>query len=266
MFRSVFLKTLYDKRWFIFGWTLGALALFNLTAVFYPAIADSIDDLVKTIPPALQGVVGSVSAYQTYAGYMGSAVFGSQGIMYLVPLAIILGLSLGAGDESNRRLYQLLAQPISRWSVVLQKWLAGLVALFVIIAVLYSSLIIVSLLIGEVVPHQALLRISAMSYLYTATLFTLTYGVAVAWARRGLAIIITAGWAFGSLLIYTLASQVKWVKDIDWLSAMKYYDTPRFVGHAVELHDVAVLVAVCAVTMIVALICFSRRDIKEGSS
>jgi ABC-2 type transport system permease protein len=266
MFRSVFLKTLYDKRWFMFGWTLGALALFNLTAVFYPAVADSIDDLVKSIPPALQGVVGSVSAYQTYAGYIGSAVFGSQGIMYLVPLAIILGLSLGLSDELSRRLYQLLAQPISRWSVVLQKWLAGLVVLLVIILTLYGSLIVASLLIDETVPHEALLRISAMSYLYTATLFSMTYGLAISWARRGLAIALTAGWAFGSLLIYTLAPQVKWIKDIDWLSAMKYYDTPRFVEHAVEIKDVAVLAAISIVMILIALIIFSRRDLRDDAS
>jgi ABC-2 type transport system permease protein len=266
MFRSVFLKTLYDKRWFLFGWTLGALVLFNLTTVFYPAVADSIDDLVKSIPPALQGVVGSVSAYQTYAGYIGSAVFGSQGIMYFVPLAIILGLSLGSGDELSRRLYQLLAQPISRQSVVLQKWLAGLVLLLVIVTSVYGSLVAVSLLIGETVPHEALLRMSAMSYLYTVTLFTLTYSIAVAWAKRGLAIAITAGWALGSLLIYTLAPQVKWVKDIDWLSAMKYYDTPRFVDQAIEIRDVAVLMIVCIVVIIVALINFSRRDLRDDAS
>lgn len=266
MFSSVFLKTLYDKRWFLLGWALGALALFDLTAAFYPAIADSIDDLAKSIPPELQGFVGSVTAYQTYAGYVGSAVFGSQGIMYLVPLAIILGLSLGASDEVSRRLYQLLAQPVSRSAVVLQKWLAGAAILFIIIAVLYVSLIITSLAINETVPYEALAKITAMSYLYTLMLYTLTYGVAVATARRGLAIIVTAGWAFASLLIYTLAPQVKWVNKIDWLSAMKYYDTPRLVTGGVGVGDVAVLVGVTATALLVGMICFRKRDLKDNSS
>ena len=53
MFRNIWLKTLYDRRWFLLGWGIGAAALFALTTVFYPSIKDTMNDIFRSIPPAI---------------------------------------------------------------------------------------------------------------------------------------------------------------------------------------------------------------------
>jgi len=264
MFSSLFLKTLYDRRWFTFGWLLGAIALFVATAAFYPPIAKSIDELVQSVPQSLQGVVGDAAAYKTYVGYIGNGAFGSQGMMYLVPLAIILGVLLGSSDESSRRLYQLLAQPISRMSVVWQKWFSAAVILAIISVVLYGALVLTSIAINEKVPYEAMARMVGMSWLFMLAIFTLTYGLVVAFARRSIAIALPIVWVFVSMLIFTLEPQVKWLKHIDWVSALTYYNTPRLVDHAIALKDVGVFVGVIIVCLALALIIFPRRDIRDS--
>lgn len=263
MFKSLFLKTLYDKRWFLVGWAVGLIALLALTAAFYPVIADSVSDLLQAIPPALSSLVGEAGAYSTYEGYLGSAVFGIRAEMIFVPLAIILALSLSVNEESSRRLYQLLAQPVSRFSIVLQKWFGGVCIIVIIMALVYGSLIITSLMVGEVVPYAALTKMTLMSGIFTVALFSLTLSLAFAFGRRGIAIIVPIVWVMGSLLLDSFGAQIDWLKNADWLSLHQYYNTATLSNSVIDVTSVAVLGSVTIVPLFMALVAFQLRDIRE---
>ena len=264
MFRTLFLKTIYDKRWFFVGWTIGSVALLVLTAAFYPVISESVGDLLKSIPPALSSIVGDTNAYSTYKGYLGSAVFGIRAEMLFVPLAIILGLSLSVNEEVSGRLYQLLAQPLSRRKIVIEKWTAGLMIIAGIMAVIYGSLIVSSLAIGEPVPYGLLGKIALISGAFTATIFSLTFGIGMAVGRRGLAIIIPVVWVMGSLLLDSFSAQVAWLKDVDWLSVHSYYSTSALVTGPIVASDLLVLGGVSFFVFMLAVIVFQGRDIREA--
>jgi ABC-2 type transport system permease protein len=264
MFGSVFSKSLYDKRWFFMGWALGSIALLTLTTGFYPVIADSIGTLLDTIPPALSSIVGEAGAYSTYSGYIGSAVFGIRAEMLFVPLAIILGLGLSVNEELSRRLYQLLAQPLSRRRIAIERWLGGVVVIAGIMLLIYASLVITSLLVGEDVPYEVLARIVGMGTLFTIAIFSLTYGLGVAFGRRGLAIIIPVVWVMGSLLLDSFGAQVEWLKHLDWLSVHYYYDSAILVKNSVQVEDIIVLGGISILSLITALLLFNGRDIREA--
>lgn len=263
MFSSLLLKTLYDKRWFVLGWGLGSIALLTLTAAFYPMVADSIGDLLKSIPPSLSAILGETNAYSTYEGYMASAVFGVRAEMVFAPMAIILAIGLTLNEELSGRLFQLLAQPISRRSVAFQKWVAGIICIAIIILVLMLSLTLTSVLIGESVPYELLSEIGVMSFLFTAAIFSLTFGLAVAFGRRSLAIFIPVAWIMGSLVLDSLSAQVSQLKDVEWLSLLRYYDTGSLVRDTISIQHVAVLVGVSAVGLLLAITLFDLRDIRE---
>lgn len=263
MFSSLITKTLYDKRWFVLGWGIGSIALFALTAAFYPLVADTIDDLLKSIPPSLTSIMGEAGAYSTYPGYLASAVFGIRAEMLFAPMAIILALSLSLNEELSGRMYQLLAQPISRRSIALQKWVAGIICVGVIILVTILALITTSAAIGESVPYELLAEIGVMSFLFTAAIFSLTFGLAIAFGRRSIAIILPVVWVMGSLLLDSLSAQVSVLREIDWLSILRYYDTGSLVANTIRLQDVAVLVAISGVGVLLAVTLFDLRDIRE---
>lgn len=264
MFKSLLLKTLYDKRWFLVGWAIGSIALLALTAAFYPVIADSIGNLLQTIPPALSSLVGEAGAYDTYEGYLGSAVFGIRAEMVFVPLAIILALSLSVNEELSRKLYQLLAQPVSRLSIVLQKWFGGVCIIAVIMALVYGSLIVTSLVVGEAVPYMALAKMTLMSGIFTVALFSLTLSLAFAFGRRGIAIIVPIVWVMGSLLLDSFSAQIDWLKNVDWLSLHQYYNTATLSSNAIDVVSVAVLGGVTVIPLFMALVAFQLRDIREA--
>lgn len=264
MFRSIFLKTLYDKRWFLLGWSAGTVAMTGVAAAFYPIMADSVGDLFKAAPAGLESIIGSVADYSTYEGYTGAATFGIRAVIIFAAMAIILGLSIGVSEENNRRLYQLLAQPVSRASVILQKWLAGLVVLTGVLASVFIGLAVITMLVGEDVPYDVLAAMSGMSLLYTAMVFSLTFGLGMAFGRRGPVIFVVAVWLVMSLLIDSFAAQVDWVADVSWLSALDYYDTAEVADKAIDWVDIAVLSGISITSVVVALVAFSRRDIREA--
>ena len=263
MFKSLFLKTLYDKRWFFVGWSLGTVALLALTAAFYPAIADSIGDLLSSIPPALASIVGDSTAYNTYVGYIGSAVYGSRAEMIFVPLAIILGLSLSVNEELSGRMYQLLAQPVSRAKIILQKWLAGFWLIVAIMTITLIAMVVVSIAIAETVPYSELIKVSLMSGLFTFMVFSLTFGMGIAFGRRSIAIIVPVVWVMGSLLLDSFATQIDWLKAVDWLSVHQYYSTATLIKEPIAVEDVLVLSGISLASFMLAVALFQRRDIRE---
>lgn len=264
VFKTLLLKTLYDKRWFFVGWTVGSITLLALTAAFYPSIAATVGDLLKSIPSALSNIVGEAGAYSTYEGYLGSAVFGLRAEMVFVPLAIILGLSLSVNEELSRRMYQLLAQPLSRRRIMTERWLAGILLIVAMMALIYVSLVITSFVVSEAVPYDSLAKMALLSGLYTVAIFSLTYGVGMALGRRGLAIIIPVLWVMGSLLLDSFGSQVEWLKHTDWLSVHHYYNTAALAQDPITLESVLVLSGVSLLSFVFAVLLFQQRDIREA--
>lgn len=267
MFRSVFLKTLYDKRWFIFGWSVGVMAMLGFTAVFFPTFRDSgFEEIMNTIPPALKNMMGEMSEYGNFPGYVASAVYGLRAQMLFIPLAIILGYSLGISDEANGRLYQLLAQPISRRRILLEKYVAGLVVLFVIIAMCALAVGAVAVFVNEPVPVELLAKISAMTMLFSTAIYSLTYALGKAFGRKSIALFVPLAWVMFSVLSDAFSSQVDWLKNADYASFMRYYHTSELLRDPIDMVNVVVLVGVSLFFLLVAMVGFPARDLHEEVS
>lgn len=266
MFRNIFLKTLYDRRWFVVGWGAGVMAMFAFTAAFFPTFRDSgLGEVMKAVPPALQSLMGDLANYMTFEGYIGSAVFGLRAQMILVPLALILGILLGVSDEGTGRLHQLLAQPLSRRRIVLSKYFAGIVITGIISLLSIVSVGLVAPFVGEQVPYDLLGKIGLMTFLFTSAVFALTYGLGKAFGRRSLAVAIPIVWTIGSMLVDAFSSQADWMKNIEHLSLLRYYQTSSLSGNPIDPWHVAILLGVILIPLVIALILFPRRDIREES-
>jgi ABC-2 type transport system permease protein len=267
MFRSVFLKTVYDKRWFVFGWSLGVMAMLGFTAAFFPTFRDSgLDEIMKTIPPALKSMLGEMSEYGNFPGYVASAVYGLRAQMLFIPLAIILGYSLGVSDEASARLYQLLAQPISRRRVLLEKYAAGLVVLAVIVVLCALAVGTVAVFLNEPVPVELLSKISAMTMMFATAIYTLTYGLGKAFGRKSIALFVPLIWVMFSILSDAFSSQVDWLQGADYVSVLRYYSTSDLLHDPIDVINVAVLGGASLVVILAALIGFPARDLHEEVS
>lgn len=264
MMRSVFLKTLYDKRWFIFGWTLGFVALSVLMTSFYPAMRQTgaLDSLLANMPSALQGMIGNLADLRTFPTYIASQLFDIRIPLIAGVMAIILGLGLSTAEEERGELRTLLSLPISRTKLLIEKWLA----LCVIMAIGTGGIVVGVLgsapfIDGASIDLDVLFPLVAMTWLVMVTYGTVTFAAGFASGSRAVANTLGMLVIVGSFILSTFGKAVDWLADFEKFSLLHYFPAVDIVKGAVDYNDVVVLATVGLVSLVIAIILFRRRDV-----
>lgn len=261
MFRNLFTKTLYDKRWFTLGWSLGLVVMAAITIAFFPTIKDQIGTLFANVPKALESITGSTEDYKNITGYIGTGVFDLRMPMLTIVMAIILALSLSASEESSGRLYQLLAQPLSRRKIFLQKWLAMVGIFFVTHLTLFLGILLAIILIRESLPLMAVFAGTLICLLLTVAIGSLTLAFGFGQGRKGLATVLITTYAFGSYLLTSFAAQVEWLQRIEPVSLFHYYQASAAIKTGIDLGNIVMLLFISLIAVVVGIILFQKRDI-----
>lgn len=261
---NLFTKTLYDKRAFIIGWSLGMAFLGFLMMSFYPAFhQDSgLDQLVKNLPSAFQGLIGNLNDLKELPGYIGSQLFDVRIPIFVSMIAIILSVGLTVSEEEKGQLRMLLAMPLSRPHILLSKWLA-----VVTISFMTTLAVIVGMLLGLVAIHESLavdviVRLGLMTWLLTACLATVVFSVGIASGRRSLTMALGVLIAIGSFILTTFAKSVDWLEPYEVISILHYFPAVTIAKSEIALRDVAVYVAIILVALTISVVLFRRRDVR----
>lgn len=263
MFRNVYLKSLYNLRWQLLGWTLGISFVVFLTVVFFDSLKiGGFGTITKSVPPSLQALVGSLEDFMSIGGYIGQFVFGSKTTTLLVPMAIILFVTQSVSEESDGRLATLLTLPVSRTSVYIQKWLATATVLVIICL----SMTVVSLITvraqHDTIDMLRLAETAGTCLLMCLAFGSLAYGLCMAIGRKGLSIALVSAYAGLSVIISSLAPNISQLKAVDYLSILHYYNSPNIMLHGLNTTHTIVLVAVSVVCFVAGWLCFRARSLQ----
>lgn len=261
---NLFTKTLYDKRAFIIGWSLGLAFMSYLMVMFYPAFHQSggIDELVKSLPPAFQGLVGDLTNLKQLPSYIGSQLFNIRMPIFVSVLAIILSVGISVADEEKGYLRTLVALPLSRQAIVLHKFAALMViSCCTMLAALFGVFIGV-LSIHESLAATIFIRFGVMTWLLTMAMATLIFAIGIATGSRGLTMAVGVVTAAGSFILTTFSQSVDWLQPYERLSLLHYFPAADIAKHGITLSDVLIYGAIIVISLVVALLGFSRRDIR----
>lgn len=261
---NLFTKTLYDKRAFIIGWSLGMAFLGFLMMSFYPAFHQDtgLDELVKNLPSAFQGLVGNLNNLKELPGYIGSQLFDVRIPIFVSMIAIILAVGLTVGEEEKGQLRMLIAMPLSRPHILLSKWLA-----IVVIGLATTVAVIIGMLLGllainESLAADAIVRLGLMTWLLTVCLATIVFSVGIATGRRGLTMGIGILIAVGGFILTTFAKSVDWLKPYEVASLLHYFPAVTIAKSNIALTDVAVFCTIILFALIASTLLFRRRDVR----
>lgn len=264
MMRSVYLRILYERRFFIVGWTIGFATLAALMTTFYPAMHQdgTVDALVKNLPAAFKGLVGDLTNLKSFDTYIAAQLFDVRMRLIAGVMAIILGLGLSVAEEERGELRTLLALPISRSKLFFQTWLAMVTILFIaslgLIVGIYAVLPFIE---GGAIELFQVLRLVGMTLLVMTTFATIPYAVGRAFGKRsvanGLAILLI----IGSFLLSTFGQAVDWLKEYETFSLLHYFPAVEIVTGIIEVSDIAVYAGIIGVLLVVSVIIFRRRDV-----
>lgn len=262
MLRSVFGKSLWDQRRGIGIWTVAIAAVGVLYAAFWP-LMDNPDmaAVLDAYPPELLEALG-MTDITSPAGYLGATSYGLLGPILVLIFAAVLGARAVAGDEESGRLDVLLAHPVERWQVVLQRAAAIVVAIALPVALLFVALVVAS---GpadfEEIGASNLAAASVHLGLLGLFFGNLALAVGAATGSRGLA---WGAVALVGVLTYIANTLGPSVEAISWsqsFSPFFYYSGGRPLVNGLQADDVAVLATASLVLAVLALLGFQRRDV-----
>jgi ABC-2 type transport system permease protein len=244
---------------------LGALSV--LFVSLFPSIATSGVDFeayMENLPPALQAAFGASGglAFTTIEGFLAVELYQFFWVLLLGIYVAYQAGGLIAGDVERGRMDVLLAAPVFRRRVVVEKFLS-LVSGVVVVNLVVALLVYVAVVaIGESVSVVDLAAVHLLSIPYLLAcgaigllLSVLTDDSDVA-QRGGL------GAIFGLFLLETISQSA----DVGWLGALsptRYYDpTVILVSGEYDWAGTVILLAGTAALVAVSAWWFRRTDIE----
>jgi ABC-2 type transport system permease protein len=265
MLRNVTLKTLRDLARGLVWWSLGLVALVALIAGVFPTVRDNteLNKLAESYPEAIKGLIsfGGVVDYTSGPGYLGSELFAFMVPLLFLVAAIGAGSRAIGGEEERGTLDLLLALPLSRRRLVVEKLGALLGELLALGLVLWLAVVVASPLVdlGISAGHAAaaVLYVVALAFAFGA--IALLVGAAT--GHRARAIGITAALAVGAYLVYSLSTLVGFLDQIKEASPFFHYAATNPLRSGLEGGHLAFLLVVAAVAGSAAPLLFERRDL-----
>jgi len=265
MLNSVFLKTVRDMRRGLTWWSLGLAGLVAMLVAVYPTVRDNPDltKLVQQYPQALKSFLsfGGGIDYPSGAGYLGSELFSFMIPLLFLVAAIGTGARAIAGEEENGTLDLLLANPVSRRRVVLEKLGALVLELLVLGFVLWVGLLIGSHAATMKVSAAHLAAGSAAAVLLGVAFGTIALLIGAASGKRGLAAGLSAALAIAAYVVNSLAPLVSGLEPVPKLTPIYHYAVSDPLRHGLEAQHVAVLAGIAVLAAVFAVAAFDRRDI-----
>ncbi len=258
---SIFERSMREVRRSLFGWLFGIGGFSLIMLSIYPTIHGNAGfaQLLNAYPEALRKLF-DVSNYTTGPGYLRTEVFSFMAPLLLAIFAILWGADLTAGEEERHTIDTLLAAPISRQRVVVEKWLA-------LVLGIASLAVALEVLLGAVGPlfklHVGWAPLSAAiigSALFALAFGTLSMAIGAGTGSRGFARGVSAAIAVAMYLVSTLSQLVEWLKPWRWTSL--WYHTLGIdpLRNGFEGGHLLVMVACVAILVVAAVVLFTRRD------
>lgn len=263
MMRSLLLRTLYEKRWFMAGWALVFAVMTTLVLMFYPSFSEGpgIDEIAQSVPEQFRGLIGDPDVYKTIDGYITLQIYDIRMPLLIMIMGLVLAVGLTIREEENGELRTLSSTAMGRVRLLLEKWAAGGIIVIALNAVAVAGTYVGILALGETSPHALVWRLMLLSSLFGIVAFTIPFSVGLASGKRSLTMFIGLTLTIGSFLLTTFSKSVDWLKDWDIVSLVHYFDTSALRdGHFNRL-DIWILLLIGATALLIAILAFRRRDI-----
>lgn len=261
--RTLLLKTLYDQRWFILGWSLVIAFNILLTIIFYPSLnhGEALAKLSQSTPDQLKGLIDT-SSFHAIQNYIAAQLYNLRLPLLLMALALILSQSLTVAEEGKGTLRTLTTIPLSRSRILWEKWLAGVVILAIMTIVAVIAVYLGILRIHETLPFGFVWQIAVVSWLFGVTAFSIMYAIGAATGSRGISLVVGLLIIMASAIISSFGASVDWLQNWQNLSLIHYADIDSIVKTgSLDRLNLWLLGSFSAVAMLCATVLFRRRDI-----
>ncbi len=218
--------------------------------------------MVEEMPEGVLEMMGAADGLTTPAGYLNSQLYSNVFPIVLLIFGISAAAWSIAGSEREGTLESLLANPVHRWRVALER-LTGIALLLAVLTFVATALLAALRSPFELddLGIGALTAAGVATFLL-ALLFTgITYAIGAATGSKGWAIAGGAGLATATYVLFGLSSLVDFFENVRWASPWYWLlqPSPLADGWTFQAIGAPLLVVVPVAAIGTAL--FTRRDL-----
>jgi ABC-2 type transport system permease protein len=262
MLRNIFTKTLRDQRRPLLWWSLGLVTLTLITILYYPAVraTPALNQMMQDMPEGLRSLFGGGDIVSP-AGYLTAELFALMVPLLFLIYAVNLGVGAIAGEEERGTLELLLALPVSRRRVVVEKFAALVGLLAALSLVLWLTLWLGARSVDMAIGGDRLAAATTNTALLALTLGALGLALGAGTGRRGLSLGICAAIAAGGYVWNGLAPLVEALAPLRRLSLFYYALASEPLRNGLDPGHAAVLGGTTVILFAVALLGLDRRDV-----
>lgn len=253
---------LRQQRRALIGWTIAAAVVCAIYVSFYPAMGDTgeLEALIAGMPEGVVAALG-YDAIGSAAGYLESTVFALLGPILLLVFALATAARVIAGEEEAGSLELELAAPVSRRSVLLQRYAA------LVVGVAWLSVVVAAVTVGLVaaldidVAAGRIVETTLGLFLLVLAVGSVGFAAGVVTGRRVVALSVGAGLAVLSYMANALAPLLD---DGAWLEAISpfaWYLASEPLVEGLSLLGALGLLLLAVVPVVAAVVRFERRDL-----
>ncbi len=261
---SVFLKTLRDQYRPLLWWGSSLVALALMVTLFYPSIRQmpGVNAMLESAPEALmRAFVGDITDIIGPEGYLNSQLFFLLFPLLLLVYAIGFGANAIAGEEEQRMLDLLLANPLPRWRVVVDKFYAMVVATFALALCFWLGLVGGTLAVQMEIGAGRMAAATLSAALLALVFGTLALALGCITGKRGLSMGIASGVAVAAYFLNAFAPLVEGLAPYRKLSPFYLYIGNDPLTNGPDWGHVAVLAGLILALLVVGRVTFDRRDL-----
>lgn len=263
MFRTPFLKTIYDKRWVILAWSLGAFIMNFIIVIIFPDFKDpKITEAFKSLPQSLQAFAGSLDI-NTIEKYLDAQVFFNNGSMIFWILGISIGVNLFATEEDKGTLETSLSTKVTRGRLYFEKFLAMLGIFLIVNVIALLGILLAGVIINESINLLRLAQAGAVLWFYTILLGAFSFSIGAVTGRKNLAIGLPVVTLVAMFLLFTFSQSVKWLKGWDKATWNYFYSHGQTVIKGIDYTDMSVLLISILAFTIIGWLVFRKRDLRK---
>jgi ABC-2 type transport system permease protein len=262
MLRNSFTKWLWDNRRSMVTWALSIAGVGAMYAAFWPTMDNpAMREMLENYPDELLEALNYTDIANP-AGYLNATVYGLVVALLTVVFSLSAGAKAIAGDEEAGTLELILAHPITRVRLALERFAAFLLVAAVISVTLFVFLLVLS---GpahlEGISTGSFLAMHLHLFLFAALFGSVGFGVGAATGRRGLAIGVGAGIAVFGFAANGLLNQIDGLEWIEGFSPFQWLNGNSPLQNGIHAGDALVMAGLAVLLVTVGLLLFRRRDV-----
>jgi ABC-2 type transport system permease protein len=261
LFRRSFKKRRRSLAWC----AVGMLLLAIMYTALYPSIKDvysQMDQFPEDILKAF-GLEG-IGDLGTASGYLQVELFSFMGPIVVIAFGAVLGVGAIASSERSGEMELLLANPISRTTVVVQRFLAMLAFIVLLSGVLWFGLVVGTPF--DVWPglNQWNLIEAVLSLIFLGWAFgSLALALSAITGSSGLSYAIVVAIALTTFILNSFSQIIPDLEGMKWVSPFYYYTGSNPLTDGLNWWHALVPLGITVTAFAISLFAFNRRDLKS---